>query len=97
MSSNEANKIGGAIGGDVCAAGEISERPWERVQKARKENRPQAKDYIEKLFSGVFETKGDRCFGDDPSIITAIARFDSWGGHRDRPAKGTYARRAHAV
>ena len=77
MSSNEANKIGGAIGGDVCAVGEISEQPWERVQKARKENRPQAKDYIEKLFSGVFEIKGDRCFGDDPSIITAIARFDS--------------------
>lgn len=51
---------------------------WERVRNARKENRPQARDYIDKLFSGVFEVKGDRCYGDDPSIITAIAWFEKW-------------------
>ena len=54
------------------------EKSWERVRMARKENRPQAWDYIDKLFHGVFEVKGDRCFGDDPSIITAIAWFEKW-------------------
>jgi len=56
----------------------IKDKPWERVRNARKENRPQARDYIAKLFHGVFETRGDRCFGDDPSIITAIAWFEKW-------------------
>ena len=56
----------------------VKEKPWERVKNARKENRPQARDYLDKLFKGVFEVKGDRCFGDDPSIITAIAWFESW-------------------
>ena len=59
----------------VSAIDPIQEKPWERVKKARKENRPQARDYIGKLFHGVFEVKGDRCFGDDPSIITAVAWF----------------------
>lgn len=66
MSSKEAEIINAA------------EKPWERVRNARKEKRPQARDFIEKLFKSVFETKGDRCFGDDPSIITAIAWFEDW-------------------
>ncbi len=53
------------------------DRPWDKVQNARKENRPQTLDYIGKLFRGVFEIKGDRTYGDDPSIITAIAWFDN--------------------
>lgn len=53
-------------------------KSWDKVMSARKENRPQARDYIEKLFTGVFEVKGDRCFGDDPAIITAIAWFEEW-------------------
>jgi len=65
MSLNEADKI-------------RMEKPWDRVLTARKENRPQARDYIEKLFEGVFEVKGDKVFGDDPSIITAIAWFEEW-------------------
>lgn len=52
--------------------------PWQRVMSARKENRPQARDYIDKLFSGVFEVKGDRVYGDDDSIITAIAWLEGW-------------------
>ncbi len=52
--------------------------PWDKVKNARKENRPQARDYIEKLFHGVFEVKGDRCFGDDEAIVTAIAWFEDW-------------------
>jgi len=53
------------------------QRPWDKVRSARKENRPQAMDYIQKLFRGVFEVKGDRCYGDDASIITAIAWFEN--------------------
>ena len=53
-------------------------KSWEKVQRARKENRPQARDYIDKLFTGVFEVHGDRCFRDDPSIITAVAWFEEW-------------------
>ncbi len=55
-----------------------TEKPWEKVIKARKENRPQTRDYIDKLFTGVFEVKGDRCYGDDKSIVTAIAWFEDW-------------------
>ncbi len=55
-----------------------NDKPWERVQNARKENRPQSLDYIGKLFHGIYEMKGDRVYGDDPSIITAIAWFENW-------------------
>lgn len=54
-----------------------NQQPWDKVQRARMENRPQTLDYIEHLFQGVFEVKGDRCYGDDPSMITAIAWFDN--------------------
>ena len=74
MSLNETNHNGDT---PVSAMEPIQEKPWERVKNARKENRPQARDYITKLFDGVFEVKGDRCFGDDPSIITALAWFGS--------------------
>ena len=57
---------------------EDNAKPWERVQNARKENRPQSLDYIAKLFHGIYEMKGDRIYGDDPSIITALAWFENW-------------------
>ncbi len=53
-------------------------KSWDKVMSARKENRPQARDYIDKLFTSVFEVKGDRCFGDDDAIVTAIAWFEDW-------------------
>ena len=49
--------------------------PWERVKLSRKNDRPVASDYIEKLFDSFFELHGDRFFGDDPSIIGGIASF----------------------
>ncbi len=71
MSSNEI---------DIKSAGAAKEpdHPWERVKSARKENRPQAQDYIAKLFHGVYEMKGDKVYSDDPSIITAIGWFENW-------------------
>ncbi len=53
-------------------------KPWDKVIKARMGDRPQTRDYLDKLFTGVFEVKGDRCYGDDESIITAIAWFEDW-------------------
>ena len=73
MSLNESNHSDGALEPRVK-----DDMPWERVQNARKENRPQSRDYIEKLFRSVFEVKGDKCFADDPSIVTAIAFFENW-------------------
>ncbi len=52
------------------------ESAWECVKRARMQNRPQAREYMDKLFENHFELKGDRCFGDDSSIITSIAWFD---------------------
>lgn len=62
---------------------------WERVEKARKKDRPVGKDYIQALFEGFQEFHGDRGFRDDPAIVGGIAWF------HDRPvtviaeAKGT--------
>ncbi len=46
---------------------------WERVEIARKLNRPKALDYINEIFDDFIELHGDRCFGDDKSIIGGIA------------------------
>lgn len=45
---------------------------------ARKEDRPQARDYIDKLFHGVFEVRGDQCMGNDEAIVTAVAWFETY-------------------
>jgi acetyl-CoA carboxylase carboxyl transferase subunit alpha len=49
---------------------------WERVQLARKPDRPHTLDYIGALISGFVELHGDRRFRDDPSVITGIGAFN---------------------
>jgi len=49
--------------------------PWEMVQLSRRPDRPKARDYIERVFSGFVELHGDRLFGDDSSVITGFARL----------------------
>ena len=49
---------------------------WRRVQLARHPNRPHSLDYIERLFTDVQEIHGDRYFGDDAAIVSAMARFE---------------------
>ena len=56
----------------------VSDPAWASVMSARKEDRPQARDYIEKLFHGVFEVRGDQCMGDDEAIVTAVAWFETY-------------------
>src|SRR6202034_1907371 len=48
---------------------------WQKTELARHPQRPQALDYIERLFTGFSEIHGDRGFGDDPAVICGMARF----------------------
>lgn len=49
--------------------------PWEMVQIARRPDRPRSRDYIDEIFSNFMELHGDRLQGDDPSVVTGIARI----------------------
>jgi acetyl-CoA carboxylase carboxyl transferase subunit alpha len=49
--------------------------PWQRVQLARHPNRPLVSHYLDLMFTDVTELHGDRAFGDDPAIVTALARI----------------------
>jgi acetyl-CoA carboxylase carboxyl transferase subunit alpha len=47
--------------------------PWERVQISRHPERPKLDDYLDRLFSGVLELRGDRFFGDDEAMFAGFA------------------------
>ena len=49
---------------------------WQRVQLSRHPQRPYALDYIERILTDFVELHGDRCFGDDKSIVGGPARLD---------------------
>ena len=49
--------------------------PYERVQLARRADRPGIRDFIRALFQGFVELHGDRLGGDDPAMIGGIAVF----------------------
>lgn len=49
---------------------------WQRVQLARHPKRPHSIDYINRLIDNFQELHGDRCFGDDQSIIGGMGRFE---------------------
>lgn len=46
--------------------------PWERVQIARRLERPKPQDYINQIIKNFVELHGDRFFGDDKAIIGGI-------------------------
>jgi acetyl-CoA carboxylase carboxyl transferase subunit alpha len=48
---------------------------WQRTELARHPQRPYSLDYIERIFTDFSEIHGDRGFGDDPAIVTGMARF----------------------
>jgi acetyl-CoA carboxylase carboxyl transferase subunit alpha len=48
-------------------------KAYDRVQNARKSQRPMGGYYIKRLFDDFIELHGDRRFGDDPAIIGCIA------------------------
>ena len=49
---------------------------WERVELARKLERPKAIDYINYIFDDFIELHGDRNFADDKSIIGGIGTLN---------------------
>ena len=49
---------------------------WQISQLARHPLRPYTLDYIEHLFTDFTELHGDRMYGDDPAIITGIAKIE---------------------
>lgn len=49
---------------------------WERVQNARRIDRPTSLDYINNLFEDFYELSGDRVSGDDHAIIGGIVTFN---------------------
>ncbi|WP_185650847.1 acetyl-CoA carboxylase carboxyltransferase subunit alpha [Clostridium sp. DJ247] len=49
---------------------------WERLTLARMIERPTSLDYIERIFDSFVEFHGDRCFGDDSSVVGGIALLD---------------------
>ena len=49
---------------------------WNRVELARRPGRPFTLDYIQNMFTEFLELHGDRCYGDDPALVTGLARLD---------------------
>jgi acetyl-CoA carboxylase carboxyl transferase subunit alpha len=49
---------------------------WQRVQVARASGRPTALDYLQGAFDDFTELHGDRTLGDDPALVTGLARLD---------------------
>ena len=50
--------------------------PWQRVQIARHEHRPQFLDYVKHLVKDFTPLAGDRQFGEDAAIVGGLGRFD---------------------
>lgn len=49
---------------------------WERIQLARKQDRPKTLDILPLLFDHFYEFSGDRAFGDDKALIGGLAFFE---------------------
>lgn len=49
--------------------------PWDKVQLARNQQRPNAEYYIKQIFHNFIELRGDRAFADDRSIIGGIGQL----------------------
>lgn len=49
---------------------------WQVSQVARHPQRPYTLDYIDRIFSDFHELHGERHIGDDPAIVSGLARLD---------------------
>ncbi|PQO42776.1 acetyl-CoA carboxylase carboxyltransferase subunit alpha [Blastopirellula marina] len=50
--------------------------PWQTVEVARHQKRPQSADYLNLVFDEFVELHGDRKFGDDRALRTGFAKLD---------------------
>ncbi len=53
-------------------------KPWETVEVARHQDRPQTTDYLNLIFDEFVELHGDKFFGDDRAIRTGWAKLDEY-------------------
>jgi acetyl-CoA carboxylase carboxyl transferase subunit alpha len=65
---------------------------WQTVQLSRHPQRPQALDYVSRLFTDFVELHGDRLYSDDEAIVGGLARLDRFrvvvlGQQKGRGAK----------
>ena len=51
--------------------------PWQTTLVARHEDRPKSKFFIDNLFEDFIPLSGDRNYGEDKSILTGFAKFNS--------------------
>jgi len=51
--------------------------PWETVQLARNQDRPNTLEYIKGVFSDFQQLHGDRLYGDDGALVAGVARLGS--------------------
>jgi len=49
--------------------------PWQTVQVSRHPQRPLFPDYLTQMVKEPSELHGDRCFGDDPAIMTVLGQI----------------------
>lgn len=66
--------------GDLPRDGHVDEPDvtydaWEAVTRARRDDRPSARDLLERAFDEHVELHGDRAGGHDPAIVIAVARL----------------------
>ncbi|MDC3016758.1 acetyl-CoA carboxylase carboxyltransferase subunit alpha [Candidatus Pelagibacter sp.] len=50
---------------------------WQTTMVARHEDRPKAKFFIDNLFEDFISLEGDRYYGEDKSVVTGFAKFNS--------------------
>lgn len=51
------------------------EQAWQTIQIARHEDRPTAREYIERLTAAFVEIRGDRSYSDDPALVCGLAEL----------------------
>lgn len=54
----------------------MSYAAYERVRTARDTSRPTGLDYVKNIFTNIIEFHGDRRYGDDPAIVSGVARIN---------------------
>ena len=51
--------------------------PWQKTLVARHEDRPEAKFFIDNIFTDFISLSGDRFYSEDKSVITGFAKFNN--------------------
>jgi acyl-CoA carboxylase subunit beta len=81
--SSLAERVGDMTNGDGSVppsagapVGDPRDAVWARVQLARNLQRPRTLEFVAAMTDDFVELHGDRLFGDDPAMVTGLARLD---------------------